>query len=251
MIFGTLPHSDKFGTKGGIEWTSSATHTTDDPLGAVLANAGKAAGAGLGNAHPKDLHTIGKSAAKAAEAAGIEVEPELNAQIEALKAHQTPEQAGVVSQQADAAGNSNAAYDLRTKLGAYRAGNDAALTTIAQASPGLGKVMASTTKPADFTSPGEQDSGLVNFGGFARELFGDRESATKAPPLSANANDPAFSGLNKRCKAAAQSVQSKIDAAKPGSQEVRYLVELKNALAQGEKNPAEAVRTVRALSGTE
>ena len=39
---------------------------------------------------------IGKSAVKAAEAAGIEVDPQLKAQIEALKAHQTPEQAGVV-----------------------------------------------------------------------------------------------------------------------------------------------------------
>lgn len=291
VIFGTLPHSDKFGTKGGIEWTSSSTHTTDDPLGAVLANAGKAAAAGLGNSHPNDFHTIGKSAAKAVEVlkGDIEVDPQLKAQIEALKAHKTPEQAGVVQlgaepatkkqqekdflakvealmgrayhaakekseqnaksleQQANAAGNSEQSYDIRTKLGAYKAGNNAALTTIAQASPGLGKVMASTEKASDLI-PGISSESL---GGFSRALFSDRDEAAKAPPPPANAGDPAFSGLGKRCKEGAKRVQDKLNAAKPGTDEAKYLSELKTALDQGEKNPAEAVRSVRGVSGTE
>ena len=294
VIFGTLPHSDKFGTKGGIEWTSSATHLTDDPLGAVLANAGKAAGAGLGNNRPKDLHTIGKSAVKAAEAAGIKVEPKLKAQIEALKAHQTPEQADIyelgadkatqekqtqafldkvqalmgqafevakakseqnfkaLEQQAKALGKSEEAYNLRAKIASYKAGNNAALTIIAQASPGLGKVMAkeiSAVSGKEIVKP--QETAAVNFGGLARQLFNDRESAAKAPALPAKANDPAFANIGKRCKEAAQLVQQKLAAAKPGSDEAKYLAELKSALEQGEKNPAEAIYRVRAISGTE
>jgi len=292
VIFGTMPHSDKFGTKGGIEWTSSEAHVTDDPLGAVLANAGKAAGAGLGNPHPKDLHTIGKSAAKAAEAAGIEVDPQLKAQIEALKAHQTPEQAGIVELgadqatkdkqvntflakvealmgraynsakakseqkakelQPDPADNSDAAYNIRSKLAAYRAGNNAALTTIAQASSGLGKVMAPKIRASDIAPEiYAGDKSILNLGGLSRELFGDRDDAAKAPPLPADPNDPAFAGLSKRCKEAAKRTEDKIKAAKPGSEEQRYLTELKSALEQGEKNPAEAVRNVRGISGQE
>lgn len=294
VIFGTLPHSDKFGTKGGIEWTSSETHTTDDPLGAVLANAGKAAGAGLGNSHPKDLHTIGKSAAKAAEAAGIKVEPHLKAQIEALKAHQTPEQAGVLElganpaakdqqekafltkvealmgraynsakaksdqrakelqQQTEAADNPDAAYNIRAKLAGYKAGNNAALTTIAQASSGLGKAMAPTMKVPDLIPEmSSGGKGSLNFGGFARELFGNRESASKAPPPPANSNDPAFAGLGARCKEGAKLVSDKLAIAKPGSEEALYLTELKTVLERGSTNPAEAVRSVRGLSGTE
>lgn len=292
VIFGTLPHSDKFGTKGGIEWTSSSTHTTDDPLGAVLANAGKAAAAGLGNSHPKDLHTIGKSAVKAAEAAGIEVEPQLKSQIDALKAHQTPEQAGVLELgankaakdrqekaflskvealmgkaynsakaksgqrskelQPEPADKSDAAYAIRVKLGAYKAGNDAALTTIAQASPGLGKAMAPGLKVSEITPDvSTAKLGELNLGGFAKEMFGDRDKANKAMPPPANANDPAFSGLGKRCKEAAIRVQDKLNAAKSGSDEVKYLAELKVALEQGEKNPAQAMRSVRGVSGEE
>ncbi|MBI4971765.1 MAG: hypothetical protein HZC17_08045, partial [Candidatus Omnitrophica bacterium] len=294
VIFGTLPHSDKFGTKGGIEWTSSPTHSTDDPLGAVLANAGKASGAGLGNSRPKDLHTIGKSAVKAAEAAGIEVEPGLKAQIEGLKGHQTGPQAGVTElgankatrekqenaflekveglmgrayqsakvksdqraqellQKANASGNSDAAYDIRSKIGSYKAGNDAALATISQASPRLGKIMAPTTKVQDLTPEiSGGDKGPLNFGGFAREVFGNRQSAVSAEPPPADSNDPAFAGLGDRCKEGAKRVQDKILVAKPGSEEARYLTELKAALEAGEKNPAEAVRNVRGLSGTE
>ncbi len=294
VIFGTLPHSDKFGTKGGIEWTSSASHETADPLGAVLANTGKAVGAGLGNSRPPDLHTVGKSAVKAAEAAGIDVDPQLKAQIDALKAHKTPEQAGIVDlgadqatkdkqvktflgrvqslmgsayrsakaksdanmkeleAQAKAAGDSDEGYKLRAQIKAYKAGNDAALTTISQVSPGLVATMAPPAKAADVVQGSSGgDQGNLNLGGLAKELFADRESALKAPPLSADSKDPVFAGLGERCKEGAKRVSDKLAAAKPGSEDALYLTELKAALAQGEKNPAEAVRTVRGVSGTE
>ena len=288
-IFGSLPNSDKFGTKGGIEWTSSETHTTDDPLGAVLANAGKAAGAGLGNSRPPDLHVIGKSAVKAAEAAGIDVDPELKAQIEALKAHQTPEQAGVVDLGADqatkdqqvksflgkvqalmgrafsvakakseqnfqaidrqaAAGAPNEADGIRSKLKAYQAGDEAAISTIAQVSPGLAGEMGRSAKPADLMPA---DPANLNFGGLTRALAQDRDSEIQAPPLPADSSDPAFSDLGRRCKLAAHNCAAKLAAAKPGSDEARYLAELKTALEQGGDNPAEAVRTVRGLAGME
>ena len=294
VIFGTMPHSDKFGTKGGIEWTSSATHTTADPLGAVLANTGKAVGAGLGNSHPLDLHTIGKSAAKAAEAAGVEVEPQLKAQIDALKAHKTPEQAGVVTlgadkatkdretkafldkvqnlmgrayktaktksdqnmkaleKQANSAGKSDEAYQLRAQVKAYQAGNDAALTTISQVSPGLIPQMVPATKAVDLapeTFNGGQ--GSLNLGGLSRALDSDLKSAENASPLPADGNDKAFAGLGDRCKEGAKKVDAKLKAAKPGSEEAIYLADLKKALEQGGDNPAEAIRTVRGLSGRE
>lgn len=40
-------------------------------------------------------------------------------------------------------------------------------------------------------------------------------------------------------------------AAKPGSEDAQNLTELKTALEQGAKDPAEAVRNVRGVSGTE
>jgi len=45
--------------------------------------------------------------------------------------------------------------------------------------------------------------------------------------------------LGKRCKQAAQAAGTKLAAAKPGSDEARYLTDLKAALEQGGKNPAE------------
>lgn len=294
VIFGTMPHSDKFGTKGGIEWTSSETHTTADPLGAVLANTGKAVGAGLGNSHPKDLHTVGKSAVKAAEAAGIDVDPPLKAQIDALKAHKTPEQAGVVDlgadqatkdkqiqtflgkvqslmgsayreakaksdtnmkdleAQAKAAGQSDEGYKIRTQVKAYQAGNDAALTTISKVSPGLVAHMDPAAKAADLVPElSGAGAGNLNLGGLAKELTSSRESASQAPPLAANSKDPAFAGLDKRCEEGAKRVAAKLAAAKPGSEDAQYLKELKTALEQGAKDPAQAVRSVRGVSGTE
>ncbi len=293
VIFGTLPNSDKFGTKGGFEWTS--TGDTNDPLGAVLANTGKAVGAGLGNSRPPDLHVIGKSASKAVEVLSGEgislaVEPKLKSQIEALKAHQTPEQAGVVSLGADqatkdkqakafmdqvqalmvraiavaktksdqnaralelqaASGTPAQALGIRSKVQAYQSSDQAAMDTIAEASPGLAGPMIQSVKPADLALSGPAVD--INVGGLSRALAQDRDSDTQAPPLPAVGNDPAFRDLGRRCKLAAQAAGAKLASAKPGSDEARYLSDLKAALEQGGSNPAEAVRTVRGLSGLE
>jgi len=292
-IFGTLPNSDKFGTKGGVEWTS--TGSTPDLLGAVLANAGKAVGAGLGNSRTPDLHVIGKSATKAVDILTkakipIKVDSKLQLQIEALKAHQTPEQAGVVDLGADpatrdrqvksflgkvqtlmgqaiglakTASDKNAddlrqkaaqsapdqAYGILTKVQAYQSSDKAAMDTIAQVSPGLASEMGRSARPAELnpTDPAIR----LNFGGLTRALAQARDSEVQAPPLPADSSDPALGGLGKRCQLAAQNCSAKLAAAKPGSDEARYLAELKTALEQGGKNPAEAVRTVRGLAGTE
>ncbi|MCB1539474.1 MAG: hypothetical protein KDJ25_01080 [Rhodoblastus sp.] len=290
VMFGTLPHSDKFGTKGGIEFTSKKSF--DDPYGAVLANAGKAVSAGLGGSHPVDLHTVGKSAVKAAEAAGITVEPGLKSQIEGLKAHQTPEQAGVLTlgadqatktkekadfmkkievlfsesltsgkarsdsnlsaleKQAAAKGSSDDAYDLLARIKTYQAGNDAALTTIARGAPGLAAKMAQVP-PATHIAPELTTGKNLNLGGLLRSLFKDRDAAQKAKPLSADSNDPALAGLKDRCKEAALRAEARRGGVKPGTDEARYLGELKAALEKGAVNPADAIRSVRLLSGHE
>lgn len=48
-----------------------------------------------------------------------------------------------------------------------------------------------------------------------------------------------------------KQAEAKRAAAKPGSDEARYLANLKAALERGAANPAEAIRNVRALSGHE
>lgn len=282
VIFGTLPGSDKFGTRGGIEWTSSATQETPDPLGAVLANLGKAVGAGLGSGHPRDLHVVGKSAVKAAEIAGISVDPVLKAQIDALRAHQPPELAGVIPLGADASTRARQekafldkvqslmgraiesarsrseknlqglesqaasaapeqAVKLRTQIKAYQSGNSAAMATIAQTAPGFCKVFATSAAPA-----GRGERGVLR-----AALAFDRDAALKATTTSANASDAAFATLGPRCKEAARRADEKFKAAKAGSDEARYLAQLRDALAAGATNPAEAVRSVRGVSGTE
>ncbi|MBF0505078.1 MAG: tetratricopeptide repeat protein [Candidatus Omnitrophica bacterium] len=293
VIFGTMPHSDKFGTQGGIEWTTSATHTTDDPLGAVLANAGKAAAAGLGNTHPKDLHTIGKSAVKALEAADIKIKDvELKSQIKGLKDHLTPEQAGIYNLGDDQAtkdkkvkeflykvqslmgmaynaakvkseksfekfepnpkDTSEGANKIRAKLKAYQAGNEAAIETISQASPGLAGQMGQPSKTSDFIPQGvDLDMAGDNIGGLSRALNEDWDTDNSLPTVTFDNNDPAFAGLGERCKQAAALVSKQIASAIPFSDESKYLNELKKALEKGASDPAEAIREIRALSGTE
>ena len=109
--------------------------------------------------------------------------------------------------------------------------------------------MIQSVKPADLALSGPAVD--INVGGLSRALAQDRDSDTQAPPLPAVGNDPAFRDLGRRCKLAAQAAGAKLASAKPGSDEARYLSDLKAALEQGGSNPAEAVRTVRGLSGLE
>jgi len=141
------------------------------------------------------------------------------------------------------------ARGILTKVQAYQSSDNAAMDTIAQVSPGLASEMGRSAKPDDLVLAGPAIT--LNVGGLTRALAQDRNEANQAPALPADSADPALGDLGKRCKQAAQNCATKLAAAKPGSDEARYLADLKTALEQGGKNPAEAVRTVRGLSGTE
>jgi TPR repeat protein len=291
-MFGSLPGSDKFGTKGGVEWTGKPSVPPNDPLGVVLANLGKATGAGLGTARPKDLHVIGKSADKVLGPGmpGVEIDAKLRQQLTDLRNHMTPEQAGVLTlgasdavkqkeqqafldkiqdlmvrsyraakatslektsvleRQADAASSPKDAAELRIRAAAYRASNDAALATIGSVAPELaGKMAATTLPPAAAPVDGVKT-------GKPGELLKTLEQARvvdDTPPSPFVSGDPYFRDLGDRCKQAATELDGRIKAAKPGSDEAKYLVELKTAMELGSTNPPAALQQVRSLSGYE
>jgi hypothetical protein len=98
----TAKGSDKFPTEGGVRYTTGKG--LYDPKGAVIANLKKASEAGLcGGRDTPDLHVIGKSVDKAAEIAnrsggGQPIDrPEFMAKAQAVRNHQTAEQAGIVT----------------------------------------------------------------------------------------------------------------------------------------------------------
>ena len=306
VIFGTLPDADKFGTSGGVEWTRDGS--TPDVLGAVLANAGKAVSAGLGNSRPPDLHIVGKSLAKTVEITGVQVDPVFHQKLKALKAHQTPEQAGVVDIGADparraqqvkafmdqalstlgravgmaksqsdlnlqrlappASARGDQAHALRARLKAYQAGNEAAMATIARVSPGMAAQMGRMARQQHRQSPWPgmpaatatgarpQDAGAsavtVNIPGLVNALSREREQATKVAVASTTAAvPPALSSLRQPCQDASKTVAARLAAAKPGSDQAKYLAELKAALDAGAKDPAQGMRMVRSVSGFE
>jgi hypothetical protein len=78
----------------------------------------------------------------------------------------------------------------------------------------------------------------------------DRQDEGKAT-VQFNSNDLAFKGLSERCKSAAASVDEKLKAAKPGSDDAKYLADLKTVLQQGVTNPGVAVQQTRQLTGYE
>jgi hypothetical protein len=123
------------------------------------------------------------------------------------------------------------------------------MDTIAQVSPGLASEMGRSARPADLMPSDPAIS--LNIGGLSRALAQDRDSDNQALPPPADSSDPAFADLGRRCKLAAQNAAVKLAAAKPGSDEARYLADLKTALDQGGSNPAGAIRAVRGLSGME
>ena len=219
------------------------------------------------------------------------MDPELKQQIDDLRKHKTPEQAGVLTlgaspeakakqeqafldkvtalmvhahevataksneaakaleQQAVSAKTAQEATALRTRAAAYRASNDAARGAISGVSPGLGRGMA-VADVRNLTLPPASTPG-PNIGGLIRAFEQDMSADNSAPPPAFIANDPAFSDLGERCKDAAKQIDVKIKSAKPGSDEAKYLSELKAALDMGTTNPPAAVQQVRNLSGLE
>ena len=87
--------------------------------------------------------------------------------------------------------------------------------------------------------------------GAARDKAGNVAGALQDFQKAIDLDPTYYSPWAKRCTQAAHNCATKLAAAKPGSDEARYLTDLKTALEQGGKKPAEAVRTVRGLSGTE
>ena len=95
VIHGALRGSDKFATQSGQNFTKG--QESCDKLGAVIDNFKKAGEAGLGSESPKDLHVIGKSVDKALGIAAVESVPGLKKKASALRDHQLPEEAGIVT----------------------------------------------------------------------------------------------------------------------------------------------------------
>jgi hypothetical protein len=91
----------------------------------------------------------------------------------------------------------------------------------------------------------------VNVGGLLRSLTRERESAAEAAAPLVTATVPGLDGLDKRCRQASQVVATRLSAAKPGTEQARYLQQLQKVLEAGARNPAAAVQGVRALSGRE
>ena len=87
-----------------------------------------------------------------------------------------------------------------------------------------------------------------------KTIYLDNNATTRVAPEVLAEMTPYFSefyGNPSSMHSFGGQVAKKLAAAKPGSDEARYLTDLKAALEQGGKNPAEAVRAVRNLSGTE
>lgn len=90
-------HSDAFPTEGGMHSTTGGKIGVEDPAGAVLSNAHKASDAGISKgAQNADMHVVGKSASKAADAGGVkEGNPEFYGKADAARNHMTNEEAGI------------------------------------------------------------------------------------------------------------------------------------------------------------
>jgi hypothetical protein len=283
-IFGSLPGSDKFGTRGGVEWTSGKA-VPPDPRGVVLANMGKAAGAGLGSKRPVDLHVIGKSAQKVLDPAvsGIAVDPTLKGQLDALRNHQTPEQAGILTLGASEQQKAKEQQAFLDKVGdlmanAYKAASEKSNANLeklqSQASTATDPTEAARLRIQVAAYQSSDHGALDTIGRIAPTIAGkiaaanapeplklDHEFSSaspstpateKPPPASTyNPNDPAFGDLGTRCKDAVIVLDGKIKEAKAGSDAAKYLLELQAALRAGGTNPATAILSVRNLSGRE
>jgi len=115
-IYDSLPGSDKFPTRGGVEYTLQQGQTgeliplpgwardlakqgqTGDPRGAVIANLKKAVEAGIGGrASQADLHVVGKSVDKAIQISGIKVDAKLAKMNQKRREHQTDDESEITT----------------------------------------------------------------------------------------------------------------------------------------------------------
>lgn len=94
-----LSGQDTFPTAGGMHATTGGRLGVEDPRGAVLSNMRKGLDHGL-NGPPEEMHlqSAAKSTHKAMQAAGLDKQdPAFTKQLETLRNHKLPEEAGVVT----------------------------------------------------------------------------------------------------------------------------------------------------------
>jgi hypothetical protein len=288
VIHGASQGSDKFATQAGQDFTKG--QQTGDQLGPVIDNFKKAGEAGLGGEGPKDMHVIGKSADKALGVAKTNAPAGLRSKLSALRDHQLPEQAGILTLGASkefkakemdsflgsteqamgdaykAASKSSTAHEadlvaqkqtalqngdtktasaIQRQLAIVRTDNRLAFATISDYAPEL----MSTLPPPGGAAP-RTPVGIGGWTPLLQQLNTDRQDEGKAT-VQFNSNDQAFKGLSDRCKSATATVDEKLKAAKPGTDEAKYLADLKTVLQQGVSNPGLAVQQTRQLTGYE
>ncbi|MRR51551.1 MAG: hypothetical protein EG825_11650 [Rhodocyclaceae bacterium] len=286
--FGASGGSDKFATASGQKITKG--EASGDRAGGVIDNIKKAGEAGLGNTGSKDWHVIGKSTDKAIEIAGSDADALLRKQASGLRNHQPESIAGITTlgaspevkarqlrafeqkareamsnafkaanrqsqdyldslvaarDTARKSGDMKRVSQLQEELALIRSSNGIAVARVADVAPGV--LFNAKTQPA--TSPASRPSlgdpvSLPAYFAAERLRAGSVDLATKGA-------DPALGDLGERCKAGAKRLEEKIKAAKAGSDEARYLVELKAILERGASDPADAINQVRTLSGME
>lgn len=285
VAFGASKGSDKFATPSGQKITKG--EASGDKLGGVIDNFKKAGEAGLGSKGDKDLHVIGKSADKAVEIAAGSAPDSLRKQWAGLRAHQTPEEAGIVTlgaspqekakqtreflrrtqsemakafrsakqtsdsherallesrEAARKSGDMKQVAKIQEELAIIRSSNRVALARVADVAPEL---------VADAGGAGMPTSSKAKAWVPVSVLLERERKLEGKVDLQLKGNDPALGDLGERCKEGAKRVEERLKAAKAGSEEAKYLAELKAGLDRGAVNPAEGIQQVRLVSGYE
>jgi hypothetical protein len=285
VLFDALHGSDKFPTKGGVEYTTRSGWRAD-PEGAVLSNFKKAQEAGIGDAQGADLHVVGKSLDKATSIAAVTMDPSLTWKAKELREHRTAEEAGVTTfglsadakrrEQARFLDQSRSAFgqalgasgkaseklmaDLEVGLKDAEANGDTAVAsnirqTLAQYRISNRITMQSlaardpSTVAKVLASRDVPPPSTRGYGWLLEQMKADREALQRLSSQGA----PAVSlpGVPERCRAASSVVATRLASARAGSPEAAYLAQLKAALDRGVANPGQAVTEVRLLSGNE
>lgn len=146
-------------------------------------------------------------------------------------------------------GDIKTASAIQRQLAIIRLDNRLAVSTIADSSPGLMKHLlppeGTVTKPGTPPEPAK-----IGWTPLLKWLQADGQSEGKVT-LPHDSNDPALKSVAERCKTGAASVDQKLRAAKPGTDEAKHLAALKSVLLQGVTDPAAAIQETRQLTGYE
>ncbi len=153
-------------------------------------------------------------------------------------------------QAALSSGDLKTASTIQRQLAVIRTDNRLAYATVSGYAPEL----LGTLPPPSYSVPPRAGSvpfsATMGWSPLLDQLIADRKEEGTAT-VQFTAGDPAFKGIGDQCKAAIASVDEKLKAAKPGSDDAKYLSDLKSLLMQGESNPAVAIQQSRSLTGYE